>query len=154
MDRIYVFFCTKATQLLYNAIIYRLFIRSLTMASADSWTFSRTSPSGLSLTGTACPFSRLSIQVSPGNAHLPSRLCLPHLLTCLPVKYPALEMIASSPGISAYYAVPVCQASVLPSASSRLHLTVETLAARLMVPLNGPIADLHRQVNAPCRAHN
>lgn len=63
-------------------------------------------------------------------------------------------MMASLPGMQAWYAVPVRQASALLSASFRFLLTVDTLAARLMVPLNRPIADLHRQVKAPCRAHN
>jgi single-strand DNA-binding protein len=31
---------------------------------------------------------------------------------------------------------------------------MDTLAARLMIPLNGLIVDLHHQVKAPCRAHN
>jgi len=63
-------------------------------------------------------------------------------------------MIDSSPGMQAYYAIPVRQASVLPPASFRFHLTMDTLAARLMVPLNGPIVNFHHQVVAPCRAHN
>jgi hypothetical protein len=31
---------------------------------------------------------------------------------------------------------------------------MDTLAARLMVPLNGPIVNFHHQVKAPCRAHH
>jgi hypothetical protein len=42
----------------------------------------------------------------------------------------------------------------LPSASFRFHLAMDTLAARLMVPLNGPIVNFHHQVKAPCRAHH
>jgi len=55
--------------------------------------------------------------------------------------------------MTASYAIPVRQASVLPSASFRFHLAMDTLAVRLTVPLAGPVEDLHLQVGAPCRAH-
>src|SRR5438309_6745697 len=51
------------------------------------------------------------------------------------------------------YPLPVRQASVLPSASFRFHLTVDTLAVRLTLPLAGCVEDFHLQVSAPCRAH-
>jgi hypothetical protein len=41
----------------------------------------------------------------------------------------------------ASYAVSVRQASVLPAASFRFHLTVDTLAVRLTVPPAGPVED-------------
>ena len=41
------------------------------------------------------------------------------------------------------------RASVLPAAPFRSHLTVNTLAVRLIVPLVGPIGDLHPQVIRP-----
>src|SRR5690606_12553644 len=47
---------------------------------------------------------------------------------------------------AASYAISVRQASALPSASFRFHLTVGTLAVRLVVPLAGPTEDLHLQV--------
>src|SRR6266496_3557643 len=50
------------------------------------------------------------------------------------------------------YPLPVRQASVLPSASSRFRLATDTLAVRLTLPLAGCVEDFHLQVNAPCRA--
>jgi hypothetical protein len=55
--------------------------------------------------------------------------------------------------MSASYTVPVRQASSLPAASFRFHLTMDTLAVQLTVPLVGPVEDLHLRVIAPCRAH-
>ena len=40
------------------------------------------------------------------------------------------------------YAIPVRQASVLPAASFRFHLAMDTLAVRLTVPSIGPVRDL------------
>ena len=60
------------------------------------------------------------------------------------------------------YVISVRQTSVLPAASFRFHLTMDTLAVRLTVPLAGSVKDLtlndffpksHLQVSAPCRAH-
>lgn len=45
------------------------------------------------------------------------------------------------PGVTASYAISVRQASALPAASFRFHLTMHTLAVRLIVPLTRPIAD-------------
>ena len=45
------------------------------------------------------------------------------------------------------------QASVLPAASFRFHLAMNTLAVRLTVPLAGSVEDFHLRVSAPCRAH-
>ncbi len=53
----------------------------------------------------------------------------------------------------ASYVVSVRRTSALPSASFRFHLTVDTLAVRLAVPLAGPALDFHQLVIAPCRAH-
>ena len=49
--------------------------------------------------------------------------------------------------------LPVRQASALLTASSRSHLTMGTVAARLTLPLAGCVEDFHLQVGAPCRAH-
>lgn len=49
----------------------------------------------------------------------------------------------TSPQRHASYAVPVRQASVLPSASFSLHLTVYTLPLGYVLPLNGRTRDLH-----------
>ena len=64
--------------------------------------------------------------------------------------------------------LPVRQASILPSASFRFHLAVNTLAVRLTLPLAGCVEDFHLQVisrppqqgelcpsghYAPCLAH-
>src|SRR6516162_1953662 len=51
------------------------------------------------------------------------------------------------------YPLPVRQASALPSASSRFHLTMDTVAVQLTLPLAGCVEDSRLQVNAPCRAH-
>jgi len=56
--------------------------------------------------------------------------------------------------MTASYTVPVRQASVLPAASFRFHLTVDTLAVRLTIPLTGFVEDFHSLVGAPCRAHH
>ena len=55
--------------------------------------------------------------------------------------------------MAASYAISVRRASVLPPASFRFHLAMDTLAVRLTVPPVGPVEDLHLQVSAPCRAH-
>ena len=61
--------------------------------------------------------------------------------------------LPASPRPAASYAVSVRRASVLPAASFRFHLAVDTLAVRLAVPLAGSAEDFHLQVSAPCRAH-
>src|SRR5690625_793709 len=92
-------------------------------------------------------------QASPGNAHSPSRLSPPHIRPCFPCKNRTSEIFASSSSMTASNAIPVRQASALPSASFRFHLTMNTLAVQLTVPLAGPAENFHLQVNAPCRAH-
>ncbi len=92
-------------------------------------------------------------QISPGNAHLPSRLCPPHLRPCLPYSYGTLNLFAFSSDMAASYAIPVRRASVLPAASFRFGLTTDTLAVQLTVPAIGPVEDFHLQVGVPCRAH-
>ncbi len=72
-------------------------------------------------------------QTSPGNAHLPSRVCPPHLQPCFPYGYGALKKDAFSPSVGASYAVPVRQASAC-SFLFGFHLTMDTLAVRLAVP--------------------
>lgn len=56
--------------------------------------------------------------------------------------------------MAASYAIPVRRSSVLPAASFRSHLTVNTLADQLTVPPAGAVGDLHPQVKTPCLAHN
>src|ERR1019366_5641366 len=51
------------------------------------------------------------------------------------------------------YPLPVRQASVLPTASSRFRLATDTFAVQLTLPLAGCVEDFHLQVSAPCRAH-
>lgn len=48
--------------------------------------------------------------------------------------------------MAASYAISVRQASVLLSASFRFHLTVNTLAVQLVIPLTGLTEDSHLQV--------
>src|SRR5258708_13538040 len=93
------------------------------------------------------------LQTSPGNAHSPSRLCPPHIRTSFPYRYWTLEIYASSSSLHASYAISVRRASALPAASFRLHLAMDTLAVRLMVPPVGSMGDFHSLVSAPCPAH-
>ena len=69
-------------------------------------------------------------------------------------RYWTLKLLAFLSGMTASYAIPVRQASALPAASFRSHLTVGTLAVRLTLPLVGRVEDFHLQVGAPCQAHN
>ena len=94
------------------------------------------------------------MQISPGIAHSPSRLCLSDIRRSVPYKYWALMILDISPGYAASYPLPVRQASALPSASSRFPVTRNTLAVRLTLPLVGRVEDFHLQVSAPCRAHH
>ncbi len=48
--------------------------------------------------------------------------------------------------MTASYAIPIRQASGLPAASFRFHLTMDTLAVRLTVPPVGSVEDFHLQV--------
>src|SRR6266404_3066613 len=93
------------------------------------------------------------LQISPGNAHPPSRLCPPHIRTSFPYRYRTLKILASSSSLHASYAISVRQTSALPAASFRFHLAMDTLAVQLMVPPVGSIGDFHSLVSAPCRAH-
>ena len=115
------------------------------MPSADSYQFI---PPPLDDSSTGANW-----QTSPGNAHPPSRLYLPHLRPCFPYRYWTLKISAFSSSTSASYAIPVRQASALPAASFRFHLAVDTLAVRLTIPPVGFVEDFHLQVGAPCRAH-
>ena len=92
-------------------------------------------------------------QISPGNAHSPSRLCPPHLRRIFPYRYRTLKILASSSRRAASYAISVRQASDLPAASFRSHLAMDTLAVRLTVPPVGSVGDFHPRVSAPGRAH-
>src|SRR6266478_6103993 len=93
------------------------------------------------------------LQISPGNALSPSRLCPPHIRPSFPYRYWTLKIYASSSSLHASYAISVRQTSVLPAASFRFHLAMDTLAVRLTIPPVGLVGDFHPQVSAPCRAH-
>src|SRR6266404_321193 len=93
------------------------------------------------------------LQISPGNAHPPSRLCPPHIRPSFPYRYWTLKILASSSSLHASYAISVRQTSALPAASFRFHLAMDTLAVRLTIPPVGFVGDFHSQVSAPCRAH-
>src|SRR3989338_4017374 len=93
------------------------------------------------------------MQISPGIAHPPSRLCLSDLRRSVPYKFRALMISDISPRYAASYPLPVRQASALPSASSRFPVPRNTLAVRLTLPLAGRVEDFHLQVSAPRRAH-
>src|SRR5437660_12869083 len=93
------------------------------------------------------------LQTSPGNALSLSRLCPPHLRTSFPYRYRTLKIFAFSSCLHASYAISVRRASVLPAASFRFHLAMDTLAVQLTIPPVGFVGDFHSLVNAPCRAH-
>src|SRR6059036_3799837 len=88
------------------------------------------------------------LQISPGNAHPPLRLCPPHIRTSFPYRYWTLKICASSSSLHASYAISVRRASVLPAASFRFQLALDTLAVRLTVPPVGSVGDFHSQVSA------
>ncbi len=98
-------------------------------------------------------FPSAPVQISPGIAHSPSRLCLSDIRHGVPYKFRALTILAVLPHRAASYPLPVRQASALPSASSRFPVAQNTLAVRLTLPLVGRVEDFHLQVSAPCRAH-
>ena len=77
------------------------------------------------------------MQISPGIAHPPSRLCLSDIRRCVPCKYWALQILDCSPHNVASYPLPVRQASALPSASFRFAVAHDTLAVQLTLPLAG-----------------
>ena len=101
-------------------------------------------------------------QISPGNAHLPSRLYLPYIRLHVLYRYRTLRKIALSSHAAASYAVPVRQVSVLPAASFGFCLTTDTLAVRLTLPPVGCVKNFpalglrrsHLQAVAPCRAQD
>ena len=63
------------------------------------------------------------------------------------------QSLPPHPSRLASYLVSVRRTSVLPAASFRFHLAMDTLAVQLAVPLAEPALDFHQLVNAPCRAH-
>src|SRR5882672_12476573 len=87
------------------------------------------------------------------RTHLPS-FVPPHLRPSFPYRYRTLKIVACSSSLHASYAISVRRASVLPAASFRFHLTMDTLALRLTIPPVGFVGDFHSLVRAPCRAHN
>src|SRR5437870_13396223 len=73
--------------------------------------------------------------------------------TSFPYRYWTLSLLALSSSLHASYAISVRRASVLPAASFRFHLAMDTLAVRLTIPPVGFVGDFHSLVRAPCRAH-
>src|SRR5438132_3442636 len=73
--------------------------------------------------------------------------------TSFPYRYRTLSLLALSSSLHASYAISVRRASVLPAASFRFHLAMDTLAVRLTIPPVGFVGDFHSLVRAPCRAH-
>ena len=80
------------------------------------------------------------MQIAPGIAHLPSRLCLSDLRRCVPCKYWASQILDCSPHNVASYPLLVHQVSALPSASFRFGVARDTLAVRLTLPLAGRVS--------------
>ena len=115
------------------------------------------SPAGLSCTPDACtklfPLHRSVGLIGPMGPRGPV-IYQPHLRPCLPDKYRALQILGFSPSMTASHAVSVRRARVLPAASFRFHLAVDTLAVRLTLPPVWRAEDFHLQVGAPCRAHH
>src|SRR6266513_330244 len=104
---------------------------------------------------TPCDVSstKAHMQISPGIAHVPSRLCLSDIRRSVPCKYRASQIFACLPRCAASYPLPVRQASALPSASSGFAVARDTLSVRLALLLAECAEDFHLQVRAPCRAH-
>ena len=75
--------------------------------------------------------------MSPPHLHHRVRVVLDFVLSC--------KLVRST---NAFYAVSVRRCRILPSASFRFHLTMDTFAVWLMVPTTKPIADFHRLVTA------
>ena len=105
--------------------------------------------------GSDPPFPTLSGPVAQWQrTRLPSVRCvtftlIPAASTSTPsVQILGFTIMAPCPVLPPH-AVPVRRASALPAASFRFHLAMDTLAVRLMVPLTGPIGDLHPQVIRP-----
>src|ERR1700704_6232603 len=73
--------------------------------------------------------------------------------TSFPYRYWTLSLLALSSSLHASYAISVRRASVLPAASFRFHLAMDTLAVRLTIPPVGFVGDFHSLVRASCRAH-
>src|SRR5207253_9753177 len=73
--------------------------------------------------------------------------------TSFPYRYRTLSLLALSSSLHASYAISVRRASVLPAASFRFHLAMDTLAVRLTIPPVGFVGDFHSLIRAPCRAH-
>src|SRR5829696_10412482 len=79
---------------------------------------------------------------------------MPAAYTAKPsVQVSDFEDIAFSSSLPASYAISVRRASVLPAASFRFHLAMDTLAVQLTIPPVGFVGDFHSQVRTPCRAH-
>ena len=83
------------------------------------------------------------MQISPGMAHPPSRLCPSDLRHDVPCKFRASTIYAALPHRDASYPLPVRQASTLPSASFRFAVAHDTLAVQLTLPLAGRVEDFH-----------
>ena len=118
-------------------------LATATMASPDFW------PSFPTPLEVSSP--EADRQISPAIPHSPSRLYLSDLRRSLPCKHWASQGLACSPPRRRLDPLPVRQASALPTASSRFHLAMDTLAVRLTLPLAGCGEDFHLQVSAPCR---
>jgi hypothetical protein len=92
------------------------------------------------------------IQISPGIARVPSRLCASDLQHCVPDTYRALHSWACSPRSDAsirflFVAPALCFR--LPSDPSR----PGNPRLPLTLPRVGCVVDFHHRVRAPCRAH-
>jgi hypothetical protein len=120
-------------------------LREANMAAADFWRFIPTSYDAGS--------PKANHQISPGITHSLSRLCLSDIRHGVSVQVLGFADICPLTLPCRLYPLPVRQASALPTASSRFHLAMDTLAVQLTLPLAGCVEDLHLLVSAPCRAH-
>jgi hypothetical protein len=85
------------------------------------------------------------------RTHLHAYLCRIYATTSVQVL--GFASIGLLTPLCRLYPLAVRQSSALPTASSGFHLTVDTLAVQLTLPLAGCVEDLHLLVNAPYRAH-
>lgn len=115
------------------------------MAAADFWQFIPTPYDAGS--------PKANPQISPGITHSLSRLYLSDIRHGVSVQVLGFAKICPLTLPCRLYPLAVRQASALPTASSRFHLAMDTLAVQLTLPLAGCVEDFHLLVSAPCRAH-
>lgn len=136
----------SAVRLMHNCRFYPVTVCSallpfgrVTMASADS--------SALFLSNLFnSSFFLTKTEVSPGNAHIHSHLCLPHILICLPGKFWTLAIIGTLSDRSASYVVFCSSGQCFAMGFLQTSPHDFAFALQLILPLTGRMEDFHLQV--------